>query len=471
MSISSDNQDELKANLTSLELFSLAFGAIIGVSWVILVGDWISSAGSIGAITAFVLGGSVIIPVGYCYARLGQHYPVVGGEFVYAYRFFGNTAAFVTAWVLALLYISICAFEAISVAWIFSTIFDGATGPYLYSIFDADLHTGDFAVGVLVTLLLAWTHVSGTELAARLQDILTGFLLIATICFVLAALWFGAPDNLDPIFNAPEGQTYSSAVLSLFVLTPVFFAGFGAVPQAMGESSGAARAGLVRLIVLILVASIFFYVAVIFASAYIAPLAMLLQSDLPAAKALEIAFGDPLYSKVVLVAGMLGLVTTWNAVLFAGARVLFALGHGRLGPAFLARGTGEHNAPRNAIIVVTVITLLAVPLGRNALIPIVSLSGLCIALVFLTTCLCLLRADIPKQKWLAVAGLVVSLFLLALNLYEMAGELLDCNYLRTFTLVVWMLLGFVVFRASRMIREETPTDQRDGLIIGRLRRK
>ncbi|MCH8302321.1 MAG: hypothetical protein IH912_06180, partial [Proteobacteria bacterium] len=43
------------------ELLALAFGAMIGWSWVALTGNWIDRAGSLGAMLAFVLGGIAVI--------------------------------------------------------------------------------------------------------------------------------------------------------------------------------------------------------------------------------------------------------------------------------------------------------------------------------------------------------------------------------------------------------------------------
>ena len=40
------------------EVLTLSFGAMIGWSWVALTGGWIDEAGSLGAMLAFVIGGS-----------------------------------------------------------------------------------------------------------------------------------------------------------------------------------------------------------------------------------------------------------------------------------------------------------------------------------------------------------------------------------------------------------------------------
>jgi APA family basic amino acid/polyamine antiporter len=41
--------------------FALAFGSIIGVGWMIVIGDWLHSAGPGGTIIAFLSGGVLLI--------------------------------------------------------------------------------------------------------------------------------------------------------------------------------------------------------------------------------------------------------------------------------------------------------------------------------------------------------------------------------------------------------------------------
>ena len=61
-------------------LFSLAFGTIIGVGWITVMGAWLSGAGVMGAIIAFVIGGLGMLAIGLCYAEMAAAYPVTGGE-------------------------------------------------------------------------------------------------------------------------------------------------------------------------------------------------------------------------------------------------------------------------------------------------------------------------------------------------------------------------------------------------------
>ena len=50
--------------LSKKDIIALAFGAMIGWGWVVLTGEWIGKAGSIGSMLAFAMGGIMILFVG-----------------------------------------------------------------------------------------------------------------------------------------------------------------------------------------------------------------------------------------------------------------------------------------------------------------------------------------------------------------------------------------------------------------------
>ena len=58
------NHPSLNRVLTAKDTLALAFGAMIGWGWVVLTGDWITIAGSLGAILAFGIGGLMVTLIG-----------------------------------------------------------------------------------------------------------------------------------------------------------------------------------------------------------------------------------------------------------------------------------------------------------------------------------------------------------------------------------------------------------------------
>ena len=104
---------------------ALAFGAMVGWSWVALTGVWIAGAGAVGAMLAFLAGGGVLIFVGLTYAELAAAMPQVGGEHVYSGRALGRTASFICTWAILLGYTSVVAFEAVALPTVLEYLLPG----------------------------------------------------------------------------------------------------------------------------------------------------------------------------------------------------------------------------------------------------------------------------------------------------------------------------------------------------------
>jgi len=290
-------------------LFCLSVGTMIGVGWITLLGSWLAAAGSLGAMAAFLLGGLIILPVVFCYAEATSVVPDAGGEIAFARLAGGATAGFVAGWILMLVFLGVVAFEAISVAWIAGVLFPPILGPVVYKVLGAEVHLGAVVIGLGGTLAIALLHLAGNRSIEKLQNFATLAKLAVSLVFVGAGLIFGHPANLAPIFAAPgsAGGGGWAGFLSVLAVTPLFYAGFNAMIQAVTERD--ARISLQQvgwvLVGSVLVAMVF-YCGVIGAAALSAPRAVLLASDLPAAAAFESIFNSPWLSRLVLVAGAAG---------------------------------------------------------------------------------------------------------------------------------------------------------------------
>ncbi len=54
--VSGSSNENFQRVLSKKDIIALAFGAMIGWGWVVLTGEWIGKAGSVGAILAFAMG-------------------------------------------------------------------------------------------------------------------------------------------------------------------------------------------------------------------------------------------------------------------------------------------------------------------------------------------------------------------------------------------------------------------------------
>lgn len=391
----------LKKQLKLRNLFSLSLGSIIGVGWITVLGAWMTQAGSVGSIFAFIGGGLIMLLIGLCYSEVAGMFPVSGGEVAYLYEMYGVKTSFFAGWFLALNYIGLTAFEAISIGWVLSAMFPSIEGPVIYTILGTDVRLVSLVIGLAMMTFITVVNYRGAKSTAWLQDAMTYTLLLVSAVFIFAGVTSGDTANLQPLFvEIRPGAGIWIGIVAVMATTPFWFAGFDTIPQAMGEKADSSSSKLLpRVISFSIGLALLFYVLVILAATMSAPRSELLAMDLPAAGALESALGSPLMGKVVLFAGLCGLVTTWNAIFFAASRLIFALGRGFMLPPAFAGVHTRFASPAFAILFVGIVGGSLSLLGRNAILPIVNVGAIAMSFVFLlvTIGLLTLRRSRPNQ--------------------------------------------------------------------------
>ena len=100
--------------LKSREVIALGFGAMIGWSWVLMTGVWLTNAGTLGTLIAFAVGGFAVALIGLTYSELASAMPKAGGEHVYTLRALGHRWSFACTWALLFAYVNVCLFEAVA---------------------------------------------------------------------------------------------------------------------------------------------------------------------------------------------------------------------------------------------------------------------------------------------------------------------------------------------------------------------
>ncbi|MCB1373743.1 MAG: amino acid permease [Rhodobacteraceae bacterium] len=93
-------------------------------------------------------------------------------------------------------------------------------------------------------------------------------------------------------------------------------------------------------------------------------------------------FGGSWAGKLLVLAGIGGIITSWNAFLVGGSRAIYAMAHARMLPAFLGRMHPRYNTPVNAILMVGALSVIAPLFGRGALVWLVDAGGLGIVVAY-----------------------------------------------------------------------------------------
>jgi amino acid transporter len=467
---------KLRHEISAVQLFTLAFGTMVGAGWVILVGGLLESSGSMGAILGLCLGAALMVLIAVAYAEVMSMYPVSGGEFAYAYLFYGERAAFVVGWLLAFAYIAVTAFEIISVGWLVCELIPGLKGGGLYSAMGAEVMLSHLVIGFSGMILIALANLAGTKVAARLQDALVFLMIGITLAFGVAGVGAGEVSNLAPYWSGGGEPKIWGSILAVVAVTPFWFAGFDVLPQAMGEKCDNVSASrLFHIMAGSIIVALLFYCLVLFATSMSEPRASLLEGDLVVVSALQATFESGWMRVLVLTAALLGLLSTWNAIFFAAARLVYALGSARLLPASFGRLSKGSGAPSVAIVFCAASALALAPLGRGGIGPIVGSVGGVLALVFLVTLLGIVRHRITFPKLnrpfrapiiLLLLAVVSSGFILFQAVMEdlRKPQILDLPP-SMFILMVWLVLGVIYWILGRSSRREVTKEQRKDLIL------
>lgn len=472
----STNTITLQKKIKFRQLFAIGFGTIIGTGWILVAGHWITTAGPGGAMVAFAVGALFIICLGLGYGEMGAAFPHSGGEVVYAYEGFGPLGGFVAGWILALVYVSTCAFEAVAAAWILSVLFPGFTGPVLYSVMGSDITLTALVVSAGGVGAITWINFRGGASAASFQELTMWLLVAASLFFIAAALIKGTPDYRQPWFERDATGSWLSPFLMIFATVPLWYSGFNTLPQALGEVGETKHLRyFVSIMALSVLAGLLFYSGVILATASALPRSQMNSGELVVAEALFAAFDSRWPGNVVLISGLLGIITTWNAVFFSAARILFAMGRARLLPGYFAQVHEKYGSPSVATLTVGALAFLAALLGRASLLPIINLVGFLFTAIYLLISVTVFRLRVtqpdlsrpyrvPGHPWFTGASILVALAFVILagkGVWESA----DGIPAEMWVLLLWTALGAVMWQASSTSRRKISDTERRSLIL------
>lgn len=437
--------------LARTDVLALVFGAMIGWGWIVLTGTAILNAGSLGAIIAFLIGGTAVLLVGLTYAELAAAMPRVGGEHVYSYRAMGHFASFICTWSIVLGYMSVVAFEAVALPTVVEQLAPHYSVGYLWTIAGWDVNASWVAVGVVGSIVMMLINFMGISTAALLQKLVTGLILVAGVLFVTGALFTGEGANMTPLFHQGEGGMIGG-IMAVLVMVPFLFVGFDVIPQAAEEINLPAR-NIGRVMVIGVLMAVAWYSLIILGTSMMLDQPTLEQSSLSVPDAMAAVFDSAWASKLMILAGIAGIITSWNAMYIGGSRAIYALAHAGMLPAFLGRLHPRHKTPVNAIILIGVLSIAAPLLGRPALVWLVDAGGLGIVIAYLMVALSFvilrLRAPDMPRPFLVSAGMpvgilaaILSLAMVCLYLPGSPSALIGIEWA---IFGGWMLLGLVMY--------------------------
>jgi len=428
------------------DYFALAFGTMIGTGWLIVMDDWLGRGGPLGAILGFVIGGTLLLPVGYVYGQWVKRLPDAASEAAYTAEVFPPIVSYFTGWMMLLAYFIVCPWEAVAAGKIAAYIFPTLNSLPLYKVAGQPVFLPRLILGIALTLFLATVNYRGIRVSANFQKIMTSTVLLIFILLAVISGVRGAPANFLPIFHATP---FVSILLTLQIV-PYFMTGFESVPKYAEEARPEFREkSYLMAIGLALGVGALFYAVSIAAVAYIAPWQSLLGRRFATAIAFEQGIGARWPVELILFMAFFGLLQCFNGNFAASTRLLFAYGRRRTIHESFGTVHQVFLTPSIAIIGITVGTLAGLFLGDALLIPVTEVGSMASALGWFAACLSFWMVEKRTSKRIVTGlGIAVSLLLFLMKVLPVFPGHFSPSEWSAFG--IWVFLGAILYRRKAL---------------------
>ncbi|MFZ0291159.1 MAG: APC family permease [Candidatus Sulfotelmatobacter sp.] len=442
----------LARKLRLTDYFTLAWGTMVGVGWLVVMDDWLLRGGALGALLGFAIGGALLFPIGWVYGRLVAAMPDAAGEIAYTAAAFSRPVSFSAGWMMMLAYFIVCPWEAVAVGRIAGYIVPALDSLEIYRIAGRPVYLPHLVIGLGLTALLTTLNYRGIRLSATFQNWTAFGTLALFIVFVALGASKGSPRNFPPLFTHAPLVSF----LLMIQIVPYFMTGFESVSKAAEESTPEFHSqSFLKAIWMAILVGILFYTIVIAAVAFVAPWHDLTGEKFMTAVAFQRAVRSRWIVNVILAAALLSLFKCFNGNFVAASRLLFALGRRGLVDARAGTIHPRHQTPSAAVLCIGLATAACMLLGDAILVPITEVGSVACAIGWAATCAAYLfmrRArTLPGQlalsaiEWIVAGlGLLVAIAMFLMKIIPaVPGHFTVHEWL---ALGIWIVLGAISHR-------------------------
>jgi amino acid transporter len=443
----------LARQLRATDYFTLGWGTMVGVGWLVIMDDWLLRGGALGALLGFVIGGTLLLPIGWVYGKLVVAMPDAAGEIAYTSAVFSRPVSLATGWMMTLAYFIVCPWEAVAVGRIAGYIVPGLDSMELYRIAGRSVYLPHLVIGLALTALLTLLNYRGVRLSATFQNWTSFGTLALFIIFVAVGVSRGSTANLRPLFT----HTPLVSILLVMQIVPYFMTGFESVGKAAEEASpNFATRGFFRAIWMAIFIGILFYASIVAAVAFVAPWRLLTGQKFMTAVAFQQAVGSRWIVNVILAAALLSLFKCFNGNFVAASRMLFALGRRGMIDSRVGTIHARYQTPSAAVLGIGLATAACMLLGDAILVPITEVGSVACAIGWsaaCAACLALARAQPGVMNLSAVEravawfGLAVGIAMALMKVVPLVpGHFTAYEWL---ALGAWIVLGLAAASSAR----------------------
>ena len=371
--------DILQPYLSPLAVWALSVGSAIGWgSLVVTSSAYLSQAGPLGSIIGLLIGFVMMLMVSSHYHFLNSRYPGTGGLYNYVKKIFGYDFAFLIAWFMFLIYISIFWANATSIPLFARYFLHGLFKVgYLFTVFGYEVYLGEALVTLVVMWLVGLLCIKSKKATARaMVAMVLIFTVGITVCFVVAMVGHGSSGmSMAPAF-LPDSSVIRQVIRIAFI-SPWAFIGFESVSHSAAEYHFKhSRIFRVLLISVTVTTALYIFIVLMSVSAYPAGCSGWLDyigrlgefegiEGLPAFYAAYHYMGNA--GVYILLASLLSLVlTSLIGMLRTVSRLCYAVAQDSILPKRFSQ-LNEKQIPAKAILLVLLISTPIPFLGRTTI--------------------------------------------------------------------------------------------------------
>jgi amino acid transporter len=476
-----EERTTLKKSLKPHWVWAIALGSSIGWGAFVQPTSWMGTAGPLGAMIGFGIGGLLMMIIAVSYGFLIKSFPVSGGEFAYAFISLGRTHAFICGWFLTLGYICIVALNASAFALMFKFVFPGfVKNLHLYDVAGWEVYGTEVLLATMALLLFGYFNIKGSGFSGRLQFIFCTVMVLSVVAltFFVGAQPESGFTNVHPLF--PTEKTAFAAVIAIVAIAPWAYVGFDNVPQIAEEFNFSSKKAF-NLIIGAIFFAIILYILMILATAMARPWQGLVSENLLWGTGTVVQDLLGTFGLVVLIIALsMGIFTGLNGFIVSSSRLLFAMSRAKIIPKAFSKLHPKYNTPYVSLIFTVAISLLAPWFGRQVLTWVVDMSSIGVTIAYFYTCFTaykLFKWNIssdfnpavnvvaPVKKAFAGLGVMVSVIFLALLLIPGSPAFLGIE--SRIALVVWIVLGIGFYLVKQKELNKIPESELNYLILGK----
>ena len=204
-----------------------------------------------------------------------------------------------------------------------------------------------------------------------------------------------------------------------------------------------------RVLIFSVLLAVAWYAAIIYSVGTTLTADELQRTLLAPAIAMEKIYQGVWAKNLLIIAGLAGIITSWNSFFIGATRAIYAMGHSGMLPRFFAVLHPRYKSPVTAILFVTLTSILAAFFGKEALDWLVNAGGLGIVISWSLVSLSfyVLRRNepemerpfrVPMGRWVGILAFLLSLGLVYLYL---PGNPSALNAIEWSIVAIWSLAG------------------------------